>query len=162
MTSRGRSTVQREVAGIVARRQGQSDLAAAQIQISEVPLREAVVTKSLGKRNRVGARLTRHKNDATKLDSIGLSTGDVKMPWVQILQRAPICNGNHALRQPNSSAEITECNITDLCEDVGGPGRLQWYVARIKEATAGQHNSSAAGLSGTFRPPLPDFACVRI
>jgi hypothetical protein len=133
MTSQRSSTGQGEVVGIVERRQGQSDLAAAQMQISEFPLRESVVNKLIGKRNRVGAHFTAKKAEATRLDSVGLSTGGVKMPCAQILQHAANCNGTHAMRQPNSSADNTERNIVDLCEDVGGPGRLRWYVARTKD-----------------------------
>jgi hypothetical protein len=61
MTSRRRYTGQGEAVGIVARRQGRINLAAAQMQVSEILLREAVVNKLLGKRNLVCARITRNK-----------------------------------------------------------------------------------------------------
>jgi hypothetical protein len=85
-----------------------------------------------------------------------------QMSWAQILQHAANCNGNHAPRQPNSRADNAERNIADLCEDVVGPGRLRWYVARIKEdfnpqGSAIVRRPVSAVLSGLPCPTLHDL-----
>jgi hypothetical protein len=136
------------VVGIVARRQGQSDLAAAQMRISEFPLRESVVNKLLGKRNRVGAHFKTNKAEATKLDSVSLSTGGVKMPWAQILQPAKpkrLQYRTQHLRFVRRRRRPREAEVV-CCED-----QRRYQPAR-------QRNSQASGVGSACRPPFPDLA----
>jgi hypothetical protein len=137
-TSRRSISGQSEALARLARKQGENDAAAIRMGITENSMRSRVVDQLMGERKKKSQRLTRSKGDSIRVDTANLCGGGNKMEWYKICAHAATCHGSSDHVQIAAAHEISlpvaECRGTqELCDDVGGPGRLKWHVARIQE-----------------------------
>jgi Plavaka transposase len=137
-TSRRSISGQVEALARLASKQGENDAAAIRMGNTEIPMRSHVVDQPMGERKKKSQRLTRSKGDSIRVDTANLCGGGNKMEWYKICSHAATCRGS------SDHVQITAAHETslplaeyrgnqELCDDVGGPGRLNWHVARIQE-----------------------------